>query len=163
MAKCIADTQYSLGPLEVPYEIANPGQINYGAVQNHAGNFSLANLHTIQLAMNAGAKNGLPTSASQWSSFSLVDNIFNDSTAADIYPITTFVYALTYQNLSAPYAYMTEAQAVAIVNFLSWVVNSGQKTGDFLGYPALPSSVVTFDNQVLGSITYNGTPVYTGS
>jgi phosphate transport system substrate-binding protein len=162
-AKCITDTQYSLGPLEVPYEIANPGQINYGAVQNHAGNFSLANLHTIQLAMNAGAKNGLPTSASQWSSFSLVDNIFNDSTAADIYPITTFVYALTYQNLSAPYAYMTEAQAVAIVNFLSWVVNSGQKTGDFLGYPALPSSVVTFDNQVLGSITYNGTPVYTGS
>ena len=162
VAKCLADNQYSIGPLEVAYEIANPGQINYGAVQNHAGNFTPANLHTVQLAMIAGAKNGLPTSASQWSSFSVISNIFNDSTDAGIYPITTFTYALIYQSLSASYADTSQAQAVATVNFLLWVVNSGQKSGPPLGYPALPSSVVSFDNQVLGSITYNGTPVYTG-
>ncbi len=163
LAKCVADNQYSIGPLEVAYEIANPGEINYGAVQNHAGNFSLANLHTIQLAMDAGVKNGLPASASQWSSFSVINNIFNDSTDAGIYPITAFTYALIYQSLSASYANTSQAQAVATINFLWWVVNSGQKSGPPLGYPALPSSVVSLDNQVLGSITYGGTPAYTGA
>ncbi len=162
VARCIADNQYSIGPLEVAYEITNPGQINYGAVQNHAGNFSLANLHTIQLAMDAGIKSGFPATPSQWSSFSIINNIFNDSADAGIYPITTFAYALIYQNLSASYANTSRAQAVATVSFLLWVVNSGQKSGGPLGYPALPSSAVTLDDQVLSSITYNETPVYTG-
>ncbi len=163
VANCIAYNQYSIGPLEFAYEVTNPGQINYGAVQNRAGNFSLANLHTIQLATNAAVKNGLPTSPSQWSSFSEINNIFNDSTDANIYPIITFTYALIYQNLSASYAYMTRAQAVATANFLWWVVNSGQKPGAFLGYSALPPSDVTFDDQVLSSISYDGNPAYTGS
>jgi len=163
VAKCIADNQYSIGPLEVAYEITNPGQINYGAVLNHAGNFSLANLHTIQLAIDASVKNGLPTSASQWSSFSVIDNISNDSTDANMYPITIFTYALIYQNLSASYAYTTQAQAGATVNFLWWVLNSGQTSATLLGYPGLPSSVVNLDNQILGSITYDGTQVHTES
>jgi len=168
VAACIAGNPYSLGPLEIAYEIANPGQINFGAVQNHFGNFILANLTNISQALAAGVKNGLPSTDSQWSSFSVIQQTFNDSADKYIYPVSTFTYALVYQDLSASYASTTQAQATATLKFLSWVVTSGQATGPVaptttLGYPPLPSSAVTLDTQLLGSITYNGTPVLSGS
>jgi len=168
VAACIAGNPYSLGPLEIAYEIANPGQINYGAVQNHFGNYILANLTNISQASAAGVKNGLPSTDSQWSSFSVIQQTFNDSADKYIYPISTFTYALVYQDLSASYASTTQAQAVATLSFLSWVVTSGQATGSTaptttLGYPPLPSAAVTLDKQLLATITYNGTPVLSGS
>ncbi len=163
VAQCIAGNSYSLGPLEIAYEIANPGQINFGAVQNHFGNYIVANFTNISEALAAGVKNGLPTTYTQWSSYSVIQATFNDS-GKYIYPVSTFTYALVYQDLSASYASTSQAQAVAVVNFLSWVVTSGQATGPnspttTLGYPPLPSAAVTLDAQLLATVTYNGTPV----
>jgi len=163
VAGCIANTQYSIGPLEIAYEITNSGAINYGSVQNHAGNFILANLTNINLAVKAGASAGLPAGNAPWTGFSIINNIYNDSTDTQVYPITTFTYALVYQSLSASYAGTSQSQAVGAVNFLWWVVNSGQNAGAKIGYPPLPSNVVALDDTTLSSITYNGTPVYTGS
>jgi phosphate transport system substrate-binding protein len=162
VAGCIANSQYSIGPLEVAYQITNPGTINYGAVQNAAGRYILANLSNIAEAVNAGVKVGLPASSAHWTGFSIVNNIFNDTADPYIYPITTFTYLLVYQNLGASYAGTTQAQATATVNFISWVINSGQKAGVSIGYPALPASVISIDNAALASITYNGTPVLSG-
>jgi len=163
VAGCIANTQYSIGPLEIAYEITNSGAINYGSVQNHAGTFVLANLTNINLAVKAGGSVGLPAGNAPWTGFSIINNIYNDSTDTQIYPITTFTYALIYQNLSASYAGTSQAQAAGAVRFLWWVVNSGQSAGAKIGYPALAPNVVTLDDTTLASITYNGTPVYTGS
>jgi phosphate transport system substrate-binding protein len=167
VAQCIASNPYSIGPLEIAYEIANPGQINYGAVRNDYGNYIVANLTNISGALAASVKAGLPSSDSQWSSYSVIQQTFNDSSDKYIYPISTFTYALVYQSLSASYAATTQAQAVATVNFLSWIVNSGQSgglsSGALLGYPPLPSVAVSLDNQLLATITYNGTPVLSGS
>jgi ABC-type phosphate transport system substrate-binding protein len=167
VAQCIAANQYSIGPLEIAYEIANPGQINYGAVQNHYGTFIVANLTNISDALAAGVKAGLPTTDAQWSGFSVIQQTFNDSADKFIYPISTFTYALVYQDLSATYAATTQAQAVATLNFISWIVNDAQSgglsSGAILGYPPIPASAVSLDNQVLASITYNGTPVLSGS
>ncbi|MDE1858571.1 MAG: phosphate ABC transporter substrate-binding protein PstS, partial [Thaumarchaeota archaeon] len=163
VAGCISNNQYSIGPLEIAYQITNPGAINYGTVQNHAGNFILANLTNIQEAVNAGVKAGLPASSAHWTGFSIVNNIFNDSADHYIYPITTFTYLLVYQNLSASYAGTSQAQATATINFISWVVNHGQNAGIKVGYPALPASVLALDNAALASVTYNGTPVLSGS
>ena len=167
VAQCIAGNPYSLGPLEIAYEIANPGQINYGAVQNHYGNFIVANTTNISEALAAGVKNGLPSTYSQWSSYSVIQQTFNDSDKY-IYPVSTFTYALVYQDLSASYASTSQAQALATVSFLAWIVTSGQATGPnapttTLGYPPLPSAAVTLDDQLLATITYNGTPVLSGS
>ena len=168
VAACIAGNTYSIGPLEIAYEVANPGQINFGAVQNHAGNFILANLTNISGALAAGVKAGLPSTDAQWSSFSVIQRTFNDSADKYIYPVSTFTYALIYQDLSASYASTTQAQAVAALDFLSWVITSGQASGSnapttTLGYPPMPSSAVTLDQQVLATITYNGSPVLSGS
>ncbi len=163
VAGCISNTQYSLGPLEIAYEIQNAGAINYGSVQNHAGTFVLANLTNIAAAVQAGASAGLPAGNAQWSSFSVIDSIFNDSADANIYPITTFTYALIYQDLSASYANTSQAQATAVANFFWWVVNSGQTAGAKIGYPPLPANVVALDDTTLKSITYNGAAILSGS
>jgi phosphate ABC transporter phosphate-binding protein len=160
---CIANTQYSIGPLEIAYEITNSGAINYGAVQNHYGNFILANLTNIAEAVNVGVSTGtVPAGNAVWTTFSIVNNIYN-STEKYLYPITTFTYLLVYQNLSASSAGTSQAQAVATVSFINWVLTSGQTAGVKIGYPALPASVIAIDHTTLASITYNGTPVLAGS
>jgi phosphate transport system substrate-binding protein len=162
VATCITGTPYSIGPLEIAYQIENPGAISQGSVENAAGNFILANLTNIAEALNAGAS-GLPAGSGNWSSVSIINNIFSDASAKYIYPITTFTYIMVYQDMGAPAAHSTQAQATATVDFLWWVINSGQAAGSSIGYPPLPSAVITLDDATINSITYNGTPVHTGS
>jgi phosphate transport system substrate-binding protein len=163
VAGCVANTQYSIAPLEIAYQIANPGAINYGAVQNHYGNFILANLTNIAEALNAGVKAGVPAGSASWTGYSIINNIYNDTSDKYVYPVTTFTYIMLYQNLGASYAGTTQAQATATVNFVNWVLASGQSAGLKIGYPALPSSVVAVDETALHSITYNGAPLLSGS
>jgi phosphate transport system substrate-binding protein len=168
VAQCVSGNPYSIAPLEIAYEIANPGQINYGAVQNAAGRYILANLTNISQALAQGVRNGLPSTDAQWTAFSVIQETFNDTAATYIYPISTFTYALVYQDMSASYASTTQAQAAATINFLKWVITAGQANGPdapttTLGYPPLPSAAVTLDETELASVTYNGTPVLSGS
>lgn len=162
VASCISGTPYSIGPLEISYQIENPGAISQGAVQNAAGNFILANLTNIAEALNAGA-GVLPAGNGNWSAVSIINNIYADSSAKYIYPITTFTYIMVYEDMGAAAAGSTKAEATATVNFLWWVINSGQSAGAGLGYPPLPPAVVTLDDNTINSITYNGTPIHTGS
>ncbi|MDA4118632.1 MAG: phosphate ABC transporter substrate-binding protein PstS, partial [Thaumarchaeota archaeon] len=158
VAGCIQNTAYSLGPLEIAYEIVNSGLISYGSVANAAGNYVLANLTNIAAAVTAGAT-GLPAGnapASSWTPVSIINNIYNDTTDTTVYPITTFTYLVAYQ------AQASQAQGLALVNFLHWVVNSAQSAGTKLGYVPLPSNVVSLDNTAIKTITYNGTPLYQG-
>ena len=157
VAGCIANTPYSIGPLEIAYEIQNKGSISYGAVRNAAGNYILANITNIQAAIQSGGTAGLPAGSDKWTTFSVINAIFNDTSAKGIYPIATFTYALVYQQAS------DQAKGKAVVDFLWWVVNSGQAAGANIGYPPLPSNVVQLDDTTLKSVTYNGTPLYTGS
>ncbi len=156
VAGCIANTQYSIGPLEIAYEITNVGLISYGSVQNAAGNFVLANLTNIASALQAGGTSGLPAGNAQWSSVSIIDSIFNNTAAATVYPITTFTYALAYQ------AQSDQTKGTAMVNFLWWVVNSGQSAGASIGYAPLPANIVALDDATINSITFNGIPLHRG-
>jgi phosphate transport system substrate-binding protein len=152
VAASIAQNVYSIGPLEIAYEIENSGQISYGAVQNAAGSYVLANVTNIQAALQAGGSS-LPAGNAVWSNVSIIDSIYNDNTDTGVYPITTLTYALVYQ------AQSSYTQGAALVNFLSWVVNKGQSFGPSLGYAPLPSNIVAIDNATIKLITYNGTPI----
>lgn len=156
VAGCILNTPYSIGPLEIAYVIVNKGLISYGAVRNAAGNFILANLTNTAAAVQAGAASGLPPGNAQWTNVSIVDALFNNTAATDAYPITTFTYLLVYQQQSDP------VRGAALVDFLWWVINSGQQAGANLGYVPLPPNVVALDDATINSITYNGTPLHKG-
>lgn len=158
VAGCIENTQYSVGPLEIAYYIQNPSLIHYGKVQNAAGAYILANRTNIGLAAQAGATTGLPTGNATWTTVSIINNIFNDTSATNAYPITTFTYLVTYQKQTT-----SLAQAELVVGFLWWVVNHGQQAGVNLGYIPLPSNVVTLDDATINSITFNGAAVPHGS
>lgn len=170
VAGCIENNQYSLGPLEVAYVLTNSNligvSINYGTVQNHAGNFILATLADVTLAMQAGVTQGaaVPQGSTPWTGWSIINNIYNDSTDTGIYPITTFTYALIYESLSASYAgFTSQAQATATVSFIWYCVNQGQTAGANIGYAALPANVVASDKSTLSLVTYNGATLLTGS
>jgi len=156
VAGCISNTPYAIGPLEIAYEIVNKGLISYGAVENAAGNFVLANLTNIAAAVASGGSTGLPAGNAQWTNVSIIDSIFNDTKDTTIYPITTFTYLLVYQ------AQTDQGRGAALVNFLWWVVNTAQNGGTNLGYVPLPSNIVSIDDATINSITYNGTPFHTG-
>ncbi len=156
VAGVIEGNQYSLGPLEIAYEILNSGLISYGAVQNAAGNYILANLTNISDALAAAGSTALPAGSGVWTNVSVIDSIFTNSTATDAYPITTMTYALAYQQQTS------QANGLVLVNFLEWIVTTGQSAGAKYGYAALPSNIVALDNATIRSITYNGQPLYTG-
>jgi phosphate transport system substrate-binding protein len=155
VAAAIAETNYSIGPLEIAYEIQNPGQISYGAVQNAAGNYILANVTNTAAALQAGGSSGLPAGNAAWSSVSIVDSIYDNATATNAYPIATLTYILAYQQQS------DYVKGAALVNFLTWIINTGQTYGQGLGYVPLPANIVALDNTAIGLITYKGTPIKT--
>lgn len=156
VAGCIENTPYSIGPLEIAYVIQNPSLIHYGAVMNAAHRFILANLTNIAEAASEGASKGLPAGDAAWTSFSIINNIFNDTSAVNAYPITTFTYLITYKEQT------DKNQGMLVVYFLWWVVNKAQNAGAKLGYAPLPPNVVALDDQTIKSITYNGSPLYSG-
>jgi ABC-type phosphate transport system substrate-binding protein len=124
----------------------------YGAVENAAGNFILANDSNIAAALAAGATS-LPAGNASWTGVSIIDNTYKDTSATSIYPIVTMTYALIYEHQS------NYAQGAALVNFFSWIVNSGQSLGVSEGYVPLPANIVAIDNATLLLVTYNGTPI----
>jgi phosphate ABC transporter phosphate-binding protein len=155
VAAAIAENNGAIGPLEIAYILENTGQTSlyYGTVRNAAGNFILANVTNIAAALQAGASSGLPAGNASWTRVSMVDNIYNDAAATNIYPIVTLTYALVYEQQSS------YTQGAALVNFISWIVNSGQTYGQGLGYVALPANIVAVDNATIKLITYDGTPI----
>ncbi len=159
VAAAIAETNGAIGPLEIAYILENTGQTSlyYGSVQNAAGDYILASVTNIAAALQAGAAAGLPAGNAAWTSVSIVNNIFNDTAATTVYPIATLTYALVYQNQS--YNSRSYAESAATVNFLSWVVDSGQSLGKGLGYVPLPANIVSVDDATLKLITYSGTPI----
>jgi len=154
VATDIGETTGAIGPLEISYILENPGQtlIYYGKVENAAGNFVLASDTSIASALSAGAT-GLPAGSASWTGVSIIDNTYKDTSATAIYPIVTMTYALVYEHQS------NHDQAAALVNFFSWIINSGQSLGVSEGYVSLPSNIVAIDNTTLHLITYNGTPI----
>jgi phosphate transport system substrate-binding protein len=157
VAGCIENTQYSIGPLEIAYALENPSLIQVGSVQNAAGNYITANDTTVSATVQAGAASGLPAGNGIWTSVSIINSIYNDTSATNAYPITTFTYIVAYQ------VQTNQVAGEILTNFLWWVVNSGQQAGASIGYIPLPANVVSIDNTSIKSITYNGSPIYTGS
>jgi len=154
VATDIGENTGAIGPLEISYILENPGQtlIYYGAVENDAGNFIQATDTNIAATLAAGATN-LPAGSASWTGVSIIDNTYKDATDTTIYPIVTMTYALIYEHQS------NYAQGAALVNFFSWIVNSGQSLGISEGYVPLPANIVAIDNAALLLVTYNGTPI----
>ena len=120
----VKQTPGSIGYVELIYAIQN--HIPYGRVRNSAGVFVKADLASVTAAAAAFAK-------SMPEDFRI--SITNAPGKA-VYPISSFTYLLI------PTRIEDANKKQVIKNFLTWMLNDGQKDAEPLSYARLPKEVV---------------------
>jgi phosphate ABC transporter phosphate-binding protein len=129
VARLVQQTPNAIGYVELIYAIQN--QLSYGAVRNPAGQFIKASLDSIIAAV--------PDTGDSRSS------ILN-APGRNAYPISAFTWILVpAQSSDGP-------KREAIMQFLRWMLTSGQKECEALGYGPLPHRIVTRELDALNQL-----------
>jgi phosphate transport system substrate-binding protein len=112
----------SIGYVELIYAVQN--NISYGSVKNSSGNFLKATLEGVTDA--AASVKSMPAD------FRVS---ITNAPGKDAYPISSFTWLLI------PVQAKTPANGKILSDFLTWMVNDGQKMTKALSYAPLPDSV----------------------
>ncbi|ADV67950.1 phosphate ABC transporter substrate-binding protein PstS [Deinococcus maricopensis] len=140
VAGIVKSTPGSIGYVELVY--AKQNKLTFGAVQNRAGKYIVADNGPAALAAQ-GVVIPADTRVS-----------LTNSANADAYPIASFTYVIFYQDQK--YGNRTEAQAKELRDLLSWMVSSGQQYNEPLDYAKLPANVAAKAKNIIKSINYGG-------
>lgn len=143
VAGVVKSTPGAIGYIELTYALQN--KIDFGSVQNRAGQFLKASIPGVQAAAASAV---LPTTG-----FVSITN----AAGASAYPISTYSYALFYQDQK--YGNRTEGLARALKDALTYVVTKGQQYSADLFYAPLPESAQVRARNIINSMTYGGQPV----
>jgi phosphate transport system substrate-binding protein len=152
----VKSTAYAIGYVDINYALTE--SVAFGAVQNPAGNYIVANITNIASAVK-DATAAFPAPTGDWYNFTV-----ENSPGAHDYPISTFTYLFVYTDLGKAYgSSMSLTTAENLVNFLLWMVSDGPGQGQTysagLYYVPLPTADATFDMNAIGTITYNGAAI----
>ncbi len=144
----------TIGYVELNYVLSTTPPMTYATVLNGDQNgYVLPSLTTSTYAVNNSTAS-LPTGDGDWSKVTLL-NAHGGSSC----PIVSFTYTLVFKELSVVPG-MTQAKAQAFVNYLWFVVHSGQDQATKLSFVALPSLVRTIDEATIRMITYNSVTLH---
>lgn len=155
VASAIKGSPNTIGYVELNYALTTG--IPYALIKSAAGTFVEPSLNSTEAAVsNAQIVKSLPPGDKSWSKVSLLN-----SPGANSYPIASFTYLLLYKDLSTNPS-VDQTKAKALVDFISWAIGDGQKLAPKLGYVPLPQEVVKHNQDTLKSVTFKGTPLYTG-
>ncbi|MEU9244386.1 phosphate ABC transporter substrate-binding protein PstS [Streptomyces sp. NPDC048385] len=135
----VNQTEGSIGYVELAYALSQ--NMNYGQVKNKAGNFIQPCVETV-----SADTDGLTYPADLRTSLT-------DGTNKDAYPISGTTYALVYQNQT------DKAKAASLVNFLAWVLTTGQDEAESIHYAPLGKDLQGKAYAQLKKITLNGQPL----
>jgi len=149
VAGTVVNTPGAIGYVDVIYAVGQ--HLGIGAVKNAAGNFVLPTLETIANA--AASATGTPNPSD------LRLHIVN-AAGDQSYPIATYTYILIYREMSTQPS-MNKGKAEGLAKFLWWAVHDGQKYAPDLIYAPLPQNIVSADEQLLQSLTYQGQALIT--
>ena len=127
-------TPNSIGYVELIYAIQN--KIDFGTVQNIAGEFVRASLDSVTKA--AAATKGVMPPDFRVS--------ITNAPGQGVYPISSFTWLLFYENPK------DKKQARIMTDFMKWALTDGQKFAADLGYAPLPSEVVAMEMEALKKI-----------
>jgi phosphate transport system substrate-binding protein len=155
VANAIKGSPNTIGYVELNYALTTG--IPYALIKNAADNFIAPSLNTTQAAVaNSPIANSLPAGDQSWTKVQMLN-----SPGANTYPIASFTYLLVPKDMSTNPS-LDQTKAKALVDFISWAITDGQKLAANLGYVPLPAVVVKHDQDTLKSLTFKGTPLYTG-
>ncbi len=122
VAQDVSRTPNSIGYVELIYALQQ--RINFAAVRNPAGQFVKANIQTVSDAVSA------PASTAEGDNISILN-----APGRDAYPISAFTW------IFLPRQSSEAAKRTALLEFLRWMLTSGQKECEALGYVPLPRQV----------------------
>ncbi len=134
VAGLVKQTPNSFGYVELVYAIQN--KLSYGRVRNAMGVFVKPDLKSVTAAAAAAA-------AKMPDDFRV--SITNAS-GKDAYPISSFTWLLT------PSKIADSKKKQIITDFLRWMLASGQKMAEPLGYAPLPAAVVAKELKAIALI-----------
>lgn len=133
VAASVQSTDGAIGYVAISY-IAADG-LNQALIQNAAGKYVTPSVDSIKAAADA------VTTARADGSIPLVDP---PASAATAYPLSTYTYAIVPK---------TSSKAAELKAFLTYAITDGQQFGPDLGFPPLPSAVVSSDKTEIASIS----------
>ena len=133
VAASVQSTDGAIGYVAISYIAAD--SLNQALIQNAAGKYPAPSTDSIKAAADAVTK------AQPDGSIPLVNP---PASAANAYPLSTYTYAIVPK--SSP-------KAAALKAFLTYAIGDGQAFGPDLGFPALPSAVVSSDKTEIASIS----------
>jgi phosphate transport system substrate-binding protein len=133
VAASVQSTDGAIGYVAISY-IAADG-LNQALIQNAAGKYPAPSTDSIKAAADA------VTDSQPDGSIPLVSP---PASAADAYPLSTYTYAIVPK--SSP-------KAAALKAFLTYAITDGQAFGPDLGFPGLPSAIVSSDKTEIASIS----------
>jgi phosphate transport system substrate-binding protein len=153
VANAIKGTANTIGYIELSYALST--NTPFAFIKNKEGTFIEPSIASTRAAVAAVASQpgALPKGDEAWTNVTMVNAPGNDS-----YSIASFSYLLLYKEMSTD-PNLDEPKAKALVDFISWAITDGQKTGESLNYVPLPDNVVKLDQDTLKSLTFKGKPL----
>jgi phosphate transport system substrate-binding protein len=133
VAASVQSTDGAIGYVAISYIAAD--SLNQALIQNAAGKYPTPSTDSIKAAADAVTK------AQPDGSIPLVNP---PASAAAAYPLSTYTYAIVPK--SSP-------KAAELKAFLTYAITDGQSFGPDLGFPPLPSAVVSSDKTEIASIS----------
>jgi phosphate transport system substrate-binding protein len=133
VAASVQSTDGAIGYVAISY-IAADG-LNEALVQNGAGKYPTPSSDSIKAAADA---------VSQAKADGSIPLVNPPASAAGAYPLATYTYAIVPK--SSP-------KAATLKAFLTYAITAGQSFGPDLGFPPLPSAVVSSDKTEISSIS----------
>jgi phosphate transport system substrate-binding protein len=134
VAGLVKQTPNSIGYVELIYAVQN--KMGYGSVKNAAGNFVKADFNTVSEAA-AGAAKSMPDD------FRVS---ITDAPGKNAYPISTFTWLLIPDKID------NAAKKKAVIEFLKWMITTGQQDAQGLSYAPLPKSVIAKEEKQIALI-----------
>src|SRR5437879_2466153 len=131
----VQQTPGALGYIELIYALTN--NIPFATLRNHDGNWIDASLGGVTAAAAA-------TASKMPADFRVS---ITDAPGAESYPISSFTYLLIYKDQK------DKTKGEAIVKFLKWALNDGQKYAAALQYASLPPAVASRELQQIDKIS----------
>lgn len=135
----IKQTPNTVGYVELAYAVKN--KLPVAEIKNRAGSYVVANFETVT---NAAAEtiNDTPED---------LRVTITDAAGANAYPISSYVYVLIYRDQP------DEVLGRALVEFLTWGINDGERFAENLYYAPLPQEMVKRASAKIGLVSHNGT------
>jgi phosphate transport system substrate-binding protein len=131
----VKQTPFSIGYVELIYALSN--ELPFGQVKNQAGNLITPSLESVPAAVAAVAQ-------------SMPDDFrvsITNAPGADAYPISGLTWLLVYEKQK------DLEKGKKLVQFLSWMMQDGQKYAAELHYAPLPKEVIAKEQAALRRVT----------